>query len=60
MYNKVFQIYIHIYIYIFFFRVFLHVGYYKILSIVPCAIQYIIVGYLFSIYITVCITFTIF
>ena len=32
-------IYIYIYIYIFFFRFFSIVGYYEILSIVPCAIQ---------------------
>ena len=38
---------IYIYIYIFLFRFFSLIGYYKILSIVPCAIQYILVGYLF-------------
>ena len=30
----------YIYIYIFFFRFFSHMGYYKILSIVPCAMLY--------------------
>ena len=38
---------IYIYIYIFLFRFFSLIGYYKILSIVPCAIQYTLVGYLF-------------
>ena len=37
MYNKMIQLYIYIYIY---FRFFSLVGYYKILSIAPCAIQY--------------------
>ena len=31
--------YINVYIYIFFFRVFSIIGCYKILNIVPCAIQ---------------------
>ena len=42
VYSKVIQllhIYIYIYIYIFFFRYFSVIGYYKILNIVPCAIQ---------------------
>ena len=42
VYSKVIQllhIYIYIYIYIFFFRYFSIIGYYKILNIVPCAIQ---------------------
>ena len=42
-------VYIYVYIYIFFFRFFSLVGYYKMLSIVPCAIQQIYVGYLFYI-----------
>ena len=33
--------------YLFFFRFFSLIGYYKILSIVPCAIQYVFVSYLF-------------
>ena len=37
----------HIEIYLFFFRYFSIVGYYKILSIVPCTIQYVLVDYLF-------------
>ena len=36
MYSKVIQLYV----YILFFRFFSIIGYYKILSIVPCAIQY--------------------
>ena len=42
---------IHLYIYMhFFFVKFLsHLGYYRILSRVPCAIQCVLVGYLFSI-----------
>ena len=42
-------IHTYIYIYIFFFRFFSIIGYYKILSIVPCAIQLVIVGYRFYI-----------
>ena len=38
VYCKVIQLYIYIYIYIFFFRFFSLIGYYKILSVVPCAI----------------------
>ena len=59
VYSKVIQLYIytcihihthtHIYIYIFFFRFFSIIGYYKILSIVPCAIKQVFVGYLFHI-----------
>ena len=44
-------IYIYIYIYththIFFFRFFFLIGYYKVLSIVPCAIQLTLVVYIF-------------
>ena len=40
---------IHMYIYIFSFRFFSLIGYYKILSVVPCAIQWVLVGYLFYI-----------
>ena len=47
MYGKVIQLYvcvciyrfIYTYIYIFFFRLFSLIGYYKILIIIPCAIQ---------------------
>ena len=45
-----FQVYskvIHLHIYLFFFKFFFHLGYYRILNSVPCAIQYILVGYLF-------------
>ena len=58
MYSKVISLYVcvcvcvcvYIYRYIYnFFRFFSHIGYYKILSIVPCAIQYILVVYLFYI-----------
>ena len=45
VYSKVIQLYI----YIFPFRFFSLIGYYKILSIVPCAIQWVLVGYLFFI-----------
>ena len=34
-------------IHIFFFRFFSHVGYYRILSIVPCAVQQVLIVYLF-------------
>ena len=37
--------------YIFFFRFFSIIGYYKILNIVPCAIQWALVGYLFYLFI---------
>ena len=43
---------IQIYIYIFFFRFFSLIGYYKILSIVPCAIQWVLAGYLLHIFIS--------
>ena len=43
--------YIYIYVYIFLFRFFSIIVYYKILSIVPCAIQQVLVGYLFYKYI---------
>ena len=47
VYSKVIQLYI--YIFILFFRLFSIIGYYKILSIVPCAIQKVLVVYLFYI-----------
>ena len=37
-------------IYLFFFRFFFHLGYHRILSRVPCAIQEVLVDYLFFIY----------
>ena len=40
---------ISIYLSIIFFRFFSLIGHYKILSIVPCAIQQVLVGYLFYI-----------
>ena len=39
--------YIYMYIYIHFFRFFSFIGYYKILSVVSCAIQKVTVVYLF-------------
>ena len=45
-YSKVTQLYIYIF---FFFRFFSLIGYYKISRIVPCAIQKVLVGYLFYI-----------
>ena len=42
------------YIYIFFFSFFSHMGHYRVLSRVPCAIQYVLVNYQF-LYIIVCI-----
>ena len=45
---------VYIYIYISFFRFFSHIGYYKILSILPCAIQQVFIGFLF--YIQQCMT----
>ena len=46
---------IHIHLYLFFFRFFSIIGCYKILSIVPCAIQQVLIGYLF--YIQQCVYF---
>ena len=43
VYRKVIQFYT--YMYIFFFRFFSIIGYYRILSIVPCAIQWVLVVY---------------
>ena len=45
------QLYIHTYIhiYILFLRFFSLIGYCKILSIVPCAIQKVLISYLFYI-----------
>ena len=45
VYSKVVQLYI--YMYLFFFKFFSHLGYYRILTRVPCAIQQALVGYLF-------------
>ena len=47
VYSKVIQLYV--YIQPFFFRLFSHIGYYRILSRVPCAVQQVLVGYLFYI-----------
>jgi len=38
---------VFLYICIFYFILFFLIGYYKILSIVPSAMQYILVGYIF-------------
>ena len=38
---------IHMYTYLFFFRFFSIIGYYKILNVVPCALQSVLVVYLF-------------
>ena len=53
--DSVIYIYTYICLYIFFFRFFSTLGYYKKLSIVPCAIQQVLVGYLF--YIQQCVYF---
>ena len=45
MYNKVIHVYIHVQP--FFFKLFSHLGYYRILRSNPCAIQQVLVGYLF-------------
>ena len=47
VYSKVIQLYVHMYL--FFFKLFSHLGYYRILSRAPCPIQEVLVGYLFSI-----------
>ena len=47
MYSNVILLYIEIYL--FFFKFFSLLDYYKILSIVPCAIQQVLVNYLFYI-----------
>ena len=46
-----FQVYkvIQLYMYMLFYRVFSIIGYYKVLSIVPCATQYVFVVYFISI-----------
>ena len=46
VYSKVIQLYI--YVYLFWFNFFSHLGYYRISSRVPCAIQQVLVGYLFQ------------
>ena len=51
MYSRVIT---HTHTNLFFFRFFSTIVYYKILKIVPCAIQWDLVGYLF-LYIDVCI-----
>ena len=43
--SKVVQLYLPMYI--FFFKFFSYLGYYRVLSRVHCAIQYVLVGYLF-------------
>ena len=48
VYSKVIQLYI--YICSFFFRFFTHIGYYRVLSRVPCAVQQVLAGYLFYIW----------
>ena len=45
VHSKVIQL--CVYMYLFFFKFFSHLGYYRILSRVPCAIQWVIVGNLF-------------
>ena len=45
VYSEVIQLYI--YMYLFLFKFFSHLGYYSVSSRVPCAKQYILVGYLF-------------
>ena len=41
-------IHVHIYIH-YFFRFFFHIGHYRVLSRVPCAIQQVVISYLFYI-----------
>ena len=48
MYSKVIQLYI--YMYLFFFKFFSHLGCYIILSRVPCAVHYVLIGYPFKIW----------
>ena len=45
LYSRLSQL--HIYIYPLFFRFFSHIGHYRVLSRVPCAIQQVLVSYLF-------------
>ena len=45
VYSKVIQVYI--YMYLFFFKFFSHLGYYRVLTRVPCVIRYVLFGYLF-------------
>ena len=52
--DSVLHICVYIYRYIFFFRLLSIIGYYKILNIVPCAIQQALVVYLF--YIQQCVS----
>ena len=40
---------VKIYIYPFFLRLFSHIGFYRILNRFPCAIQWVLAGYLFNI-----------
>ena len=40
------MIQLYIYIYLFFFKFFSHLDYYRILSSIPCAIHWVLVGYL--------------
>ena len=47
VYTKVNQL--NIYIYPLFFRFFSHIGHYRVLSRVPCAIQQVLISYLFYI-----------
>ena len=54
VYSRVNQLHIYIYHpYSFFFQILFHIGYYRILSSVPCAIQQVFINYLF--YIQQCI-----
>ena len=48
LYSKMNQLYI--YIYPLFFRFFFHIGHYRVLSRVPCAIQQVLNSYLFYIW----------
>ena len=47
LYNRVNLLYIHIYP--LFFRFYSHIGHYRVLSRVPCAVQQILISYLFYI-----------
>ena len=47
VYSKVIQLYI--YLCLFFCKIFSHLGYHRILSIIPCAMQLVLAGYSFSV-----------
>ena len=50
LYRKVSQLYIYMYVSPVFFRLFAHIGLYRVLSRVPCAIQQVLISYLFYLF----------